>query len=53
MFKDKFNRHTLAFLLLSLASAALYFAAQAGSAALLWSLLGLDTLAALIVLFTR
>ena len=53
MFKDRFARHVLAFLILSLTSGVLYFAAQAGPIAIPWSLIGLNVLAALLVLFTR
>ena len=53
MLNDKFNRHTLAFLTMGLSSAVLYFGAQLGSMALVWSLLALNALAAILILNTK
>ena len=47
MLKNKFNRHTIAFLTIALASILLYPAAQAGLASAIWLLLGLVILAAI------
>lgn len=52
MLKDRFKRHALAFLILVSASTALYLAARSGSTAVLWGLMGLNIMAALLVLLT-
>jgi hypothetical protein len=53
MLKNKFNRHTTAFLTIALASIFLYPLAEAGLVAFTWLLLGLAVLAALITLMTK
>jgi len=53
MLKNKFNRQTLAFVIISLASIFLYPAAQNGTKILIWILLGLAPLAALTTLLTK
>jgi hypothetical protein len=50
--KNKFNRHTIAFVTIALASIFLYPAAQAGLFVITWILLGLVLLAALTALTT-
>jgi hypothetical protein len=53
MLRNKFNRHTLAFVTIALASIFLYPAAQHGAKILIWILLGLVPLAALTTLLTK
>jgi len=53
MLKTKFNRHTIAFLTIALASMLLYPLAQAGLVTYTWSLLGLVILAAVLTLTTK
>lgn len=53
MLKNKFNRHTTAFLTIALASILLYPAAQAGLASIIWLILGLIVLAAILTLSTK
>ncbi|MBN1449674.1 MAG: hypothetical protein JW963_01550 [Anaerolineales bacterium] len=53
MLKDKFNRQTITFLTISLASILLYPAAQAGLSAVTWLLFGLVILAATLILTTK
>lgn len=53
MLKNKFNRHTIAFLTIALASILLYPASTAGSVTVVWSLLGLVILAGLLTLITK
>jgi len=53
MLKNKFNRHTIAFLAISVASILLYPAAQAGLTVATWLLLGLVVLAAILTLTTK
>ena len=53
MLKNKFNRHTTAFLTVALASILLYPLAQAGSAPFTWLFLGLVILAAILTLTTK
>ena len=53
MLKNKFNRHTTAFLTIALASVFLYPAAQVGVASVTWLLLGLVILAAIITLSAK
>ena len=53
MLKDKFKRHTIAFLTVALASICLYPAAQAGIDSVTWLLLGLVGLAAILTLSTK
>jgi hypothetical protein len=53
MLKNKFHRHTTAFLTIALASIILYPVTQAGMAAISWLLLGLVVLAALLTLMTK
>jgi len=50
MLKNKFNRHTTAFLMITMASILLYPVAQAGMASATWLLLGLVILAAILTL---
>lgn len=51
--KHTYEIHTLAFVLMVLASLGLYFAAGASSAAWIWALLGVFGLANLLVLFVK
>jgi hypothetical protein len=53
MLRNKFKRQTLAFVTIALASIFLYPAAQAGTLAIIWILLGLAILAALFTLMTK
>jgi hypothetical protein len=53
MLKNKFNRHTLAFLTIALASIFLYPAALAGLVTVNWLLLSLIILAGLLTLLTN
>jgi hypothetical protein len=53
MLKNKFNRHTTAFLTIALASVLLYPAAQVGLASVSWPLLGMIILAAILTLSTK
>ena len=53
MLKNKFNRHTIAFLTTTLASILLYPLAQAGLVMFTWSLIGLVILAAILTLTTK
>jgi hypothetical protein len=53
MLKNKFHRHTIAFLTIALSSISLYLTAQAGLIAITWPLLGLVILAALLTLMTK
>ena len=53
MLKNKFNRHTIAFLTIALASILLYPAAQAGLESAIWPLLGLVILATTLTLTTK
>jgi len=53
MLKNKFNRHTIAFVTLVLASILLYPAAHAGWMAATWLLLGSIVLAGLLTLLTK
>jgi len=53
MLKNKFNRQTLAFVTISLASIFLYPAAQNGAKIITCILLGLVPLAALTILLTK
>jgi hypothetical protein len=53
MLKNKFNRHTTAFLTISLALILLYPSAQAGLSVATWLLLGLVILAATLTLTTK
>jgi hypothetical protein len=53
MLKNKFNRQTIAFVAISLASILLYPSAQAGLSVATWLLLGLVTLAATLTLSTK
>jgi hypothetical protein len=51
--KNKFNRHTIAFVTIALASIFLYPAAQTELFTITWLLLGLAILAALTALTTK
>lgn len=53
MLKNKFNRYTIAFLIIVLASISLYPIAKAGLMLVTWLLLGLIFLAALLTLSTK
>jgi len=53
MFKDKFTRHTIALVCISLSAVLLYPAAQAGADWLTWALLGLTGLAAVLTTTTK
>ena len=53
MLKNKFNRHTTAFLIVTLASTLLYSTAQARLATAIWLLLGMVVLAAILTLATK
>ena len=53
MLKNKFNRHTTAFLTIALVSVLLYPATQVGLAAAIWLFLGLIVLAAILTLSTK
>lgn len=53
MLKSKFNRQTIAFLTISLASILLYPSAQAELTVATWLLLGLVSLAAILTLTTK
>lgn len=53
MLKNRFTRHTIAFLTIALVSIFLYPIAQAGSFALAWIFLGLAVLAAINTLTTK
>lgn len=53
MLKNKFNRQTIAFLTIALASIFLYPVAQASLTAITWLLLGLIVLAAFLTLITK
>lgn len=53
MLKDKFKRHTTAFLTFTLASILLYPTAQSGAMGASWLLLGLVLLVASVTLFTK
>jgi hypothetical protein len=53
MLKNKFNRHTTAFLTIALVSILLYPVAQAGLASIAWLFLGLVIIAALLTLSTK
>jgi len=53
MLKNKFNRHTIAFLTIALASILLYPAAMLGMTSVTWPLLGLVLLAAILTLTTK
>lgn len=53
MLKNKFNRQTISFLTITLASIFLYPVAQSGMITFTWSLLGLALLAALFTLMTK
>jgi hypothetical protein len=53
MLKNKFSRHTAAFLTVALASIFLYPLAQAGLATFIWLLLSLVILAAILTLTTK
>jgi len=53
MLKAKFNRYTLAFLTIALASILLYPIAQAGLVTIMWFTLGLIILAAILTLATK
>jgi hypothetical protein len=53
MLKNKFNRHSTAFLITALASILLYPAAQAEQAYVILPLLGLVILAAVLTLSTK
>jgi hypothetical protein len=53
MLKTKFNRHTVAFLAIALASILLYPLAQAGLVSIAPFLLGLVILAAILTLTTK
>jgi hypothetical protein len=53
MLKNKFNRHTIAFLTIALSSILLYPSAQAGAAKSTWFLLGLVILAAILTITTK
>lgn len=51
--KHSYAIHSIAFVMMVLASLALYFAAGSGSTAWIWVLLGLFGLANLLVLFVK
>ncbi len=51
--KNAYTIHTLAFVLMLLASLGLYFAAQAGSQTWIWILLAVFSLANILVLFVK
>jgi hypothetical protein len=51
--KNKFEAHLTVFLLMTLPSIALYYAAQSGAIALIWVLLGLVVLANVLVLLIK
>lgn len=53
MLKNKFNRHTTAFLTVVLASILLYPLAQAGWVTYIWLFLGLVILAAILTITTK
>jgi hypothetical protein len=53
MLRNKFNRHTTAFLTIALASILIYPLAEAGLVTFTWLLLGLAVLAALITVMTK
>ena len=53
MLKSEFNRQTIAFLTIALASILLYPAAQASLKVITWLLLGLVMLAAFLTLMTK
>ena len=53
MLGNKFNRHTTAFLTITLASILLYPSTQAGMTSVVWFLLGLVIIAALLTLSTK
>jgi hypothetical protein len=53
MLKQKFNRQTIAFLTIVLASILLFPAGEVGFNAITWMLLGLVILAATLILFTK
>jgi len=53
MLKNKFNRHTLAFLIIAFASIFLYPVVMAGTITFTWILLGLVVLAATLTLMTK
>jgi hypothetical protein len=53
MLKSEFNRHTIAFLTIVLASIFLYPAALAGLVTISWLLFGLVILAGLLTLLTK
>jgi len=51
--KNKFNRHTFAFLTIAFVSIFLYPVAVSGTITLVWILLGLVVLAATLILITK
>jgi len=53
MLKNKFNRHTIAFLTVAITSIFLYPAALAGTVTFTWILLGQVLLAAILTLLTK
>jgi hypothetical protein len=53
MLKNKFNRHAIAFLTITLSSILLYPLAQGGPAGGTWFLLGLVILAAILTITTK
>lgn len=53
MLKNKFSRHTIAFLTVALASILLYPLAQAGTVLFTWLFLGLVLLAAMLTLTSK
>jgi len=53
MLKNKFNRHTFAFLTIAFVSIFLYPVAVSGTITLVWILLGLVVLAATLILITK
>jgi hypothetical protein len=52
MYKTKFSRHTLAFLVIAVASALLYPVAQASLTPLAWALIAVIVAANILTLFT-
>jgi len=53
MLKNKFNRHTIAFLTIALVSVSVHLTARADLVLATWLLLGLALLAALLTLITK
>jgi hypothetical protein len=53
MLRNKFNRHTIAFLTVALGSILLYPLAQAGLVTFTWIFLGLVILSAILTLTTK